>query len=179
MLEPGVHVGKAMGAIGGLCGGKLRPRAAVDKPEQPCEPRGLVAVRLGGHGKHASRVGDKQPGPHRFAGRAGGNHAAHERRTEFGKLRHVRGAVQPESPDWRVSRVFTPRSFRHYQTLGCIDPPERAGKQAVYGFRHFAQALLVRRLLAERVPAKRMAGLMAGWSTEEKEGMLFGEEAPT
>ena len=79
-----------------------------------------------------------------------------------------------EGRDSRVSRVFTPRSFRHYQTLGCIDPPKRDGKQAVYGFRHFAQGLLVRKLLLERVPAERMTGLMAGRSTEETKGMLFG-----
>lgn len=76
--------------------------------------------------------------------------------------------------DSRVSRVFTPRSFRHYQTLGCIDPPERDGKQAVYGVRHFTQALLVRKLLSERVPAERIVGVMAGRSTEETKGMLFG-----
>ncbi len=33
--------------------------------------------------------------------------------------------------DSRASQEFSPRTFRHYQTLGCIDAPERAGKQVV------------------------------------------------
>ena len=81
---------------------------------------------------------------------------------------------EEDSQDSRVSRYFTPRSFRHYQTLGCIDAPERSGKRAVYGVRHFVQALLVRKLLWARVPAERMTGLIAGRSTEETKGMLFG-----
>lgn len=75
--------------------------------------------------------------------------------------------------DSRVSREFTQRSFRHYQTLGCVDPPERDGKRSVYGFRHFVQALLVRRLLWERVPAERITELLAGRSTAETKRMLF------
>jgi len=80
---------------------------------------------------------------------------------------------EEESRDSRVSRVFTPRSFRHYQTLGCIDVPERDGKRTVYGSRHFVQALLVRKLLWERASAERIAGVVAGRSTEETKRMLF------
>ncbi len=76
--------------------------------------------------------------------------------------------------DSRVSLTFQSRSFRHYQTLGCIDPGERKGRQVVYGCRHFVQALLVRRLLWERVPAEQIAVLMAGRSTEETERMFLG-----
>jgi hypothetical protein len=78
-----------------------------------------------------------------------------------------------DSKDSRVSREFAPRSFRRYQTLGCIDVPERVGKRAMYGYRHFVQALLVRRLLWEHLPAERIAALMAGRSTEEAKRMLF------
>lgn len=77
------------------------------------------------------------------------------------------------SRDARVQRGFSPRSFRHYQTLGCIDPPARDGQRVVYAFRHFVQALLVRKLLWERVPAERIAELMDGRSTEETRGMLL------
>ena len=76
--------------------------------------------------------------------------------------------------DSRVSLTFQSRSFRHYQTLGCIDPGERKGRQVVYGCRHFTQALTVRRLLLERVPAEQIAVLMAGRSTEETERMFLG-----
>lgn len=75
--------------------------------------------------------------------------------------------------DSRASQEFSPRTFRHYQTLGCIDAPERAGKQVVYRFRHYVQALLLRKLLWERVPSERIAALMAGRGTAELKRLLF------
>lgn len=73
----------------------------------------------------------------------------------------------------RVGTEFTARTFRHYQTLGCIDSPERAGKQVVYRFRHYVQALLLRKLLWERMPSEKIATLMAGRGTEELKRLLF------
>ena len=58
---------------------------------------------------------------------------------------------EEDKRDSRVKRTFTDRSFRHYTTLGCIDPPEKDGRRSVYGFRHLVQALVVRRLLWDRV----------------------------
>jgi DNA-binding transcriptional MerR regulator len=78
-----------------------------------------------------------------------------------------------EGSDSRVSREFAPRSFRRYQTLGCINAPERVGKQVMYRFHHFVQALLVRKFLWEQVSAERIAALMAGRSTEETKAMLL------
>lgn len=75
--------------------------------------------------------------------------------------------------DSRVSRVFSSRSFRHYQTFGCIDAPKRDGQRVVYGFRHFVQALVVRTLLWQRVPAEAIATLLAGRSTEETKRILL------
>ena len=75
--------------------------------------------------------------------------------------------------DSRASGEFSPRSFRHYQTLGCIDPPERAGKEVRYRFRHYVQALLLRKLLWERVPSERITALIAGRSTAETKQLLF------
>jgi hypothetical protein len=74
----------------------------------------------------------------------------------------------------RVKRLFTERSFRHYQTLRCIDPPEKVGHRASYQYRHMVQALLVRKLLWERVPSEQIATLMAGRSTEETGRMFLG-----
>jgi DNA-binding transcriptional MerR regulator len=73
----------------------------------------------------------------------------------------------------RAGTEFTVRTFRHYQTLGCIDTPERAGKQVVYRFRHYVQALLLRKLLWERMPSEKIAALMAGRGTEELKRLLF------
>ena len=80
-----------------------------------------------------------------------------------------------ESPSaGRVKPTFTERSFRHYQTLGCIDTPEKHGRLASYGFRHFVQALLIRRLLLDRVPSEQIAILLRGRDTAELEKMLLG-----
>jgi DNA-binding transcriptional MerR regulator len=81
--------------------------------------------------------------------------------------------VPERGRDSRVSRTFSERSFRHYQTLGCIDPPEKEGRAVAYGHRHFLQALLVRRLLGEGMPAERITALMAGRSTAETRQLLF------
>jgi DNA-binding transcriptional MerR regulator len=74
----------------------------------------------------------------------------------------------------RVKRLFTERSYRHYQTLGCIDPPEKVGHRASYQYRHMVQALLIRKLLWERVPAEQIAVLMAGRGTDETGRMFIG-----
>jgi hypothetical protein len=51
-------------------------------------------------------------------------------------------APQEDGRDSRVKRLYTDRSFRHYQTLDCIDPPEKEGCQASYQFRHFFTRML-------------------------------------
>lgn len=73
----------------------------------------------------------------------------------------------------RVKRIFTERSFRHYQTLGCIDEPEKQGKLASYGHRHFLQAILVRKLLQDRLPTEQIALILAGRTERELYGMLM------
>ena len=76
--------------------------------------------------------------------------------------------------DSRVSVTFQERSFRHYQTLGCIAPGEREGRRVVYGYRHFVQALLVRRLLLEKVSAERITRVMGNRSAEEVKRLFLG-----
>jgi DNA-binding transcriptional MerR regulator len=73
----------------------------------------------------------------------------------------------------RASAEFSERTFRHYQTLGCIDAPERDGKQVVYRFRQYVQALLLRRLLWENLPSAAIATVMAGRSTGELKNLLL------
>jgi DNA-binding transcriptional MerR regulator len=81
-----------------------------------------------------------------------------------------------DKSDSRISQTLVPRTFRHYVTLGCIDPGRRAGRRATYGYRHFLQALLVRRLLADGVPARRMPEMVSGSSAELKRLILGGVE---
>jgi DNA-binding transcriptional MerR regulator len=91
----------------------------------------------------------------------------------------VNGVVAHYAPEaeqggsGRVSPAFTARSFRHYQTLGCIDPPQKDGRMARYGFRHYLQALLIRKLLWDRVPAERIRDLLDARSTAEYKELLF------
>lgn len=51
--------------------------------------------------------------------------------------------------------------------------PEKHGRNASYGYRHFVQVLLVRRLLAEGVAATRMPELTGGSSTPELERLFL------
>ena len=81
---------------------------------------------------------------------------------------------QAKDAEGRVSRIFSERSFRHYQTLGCIDAPEKRGRLASYGFRHFLQALLVRKLLWQRLSSEQISALLVGRPTAELERMLLG-----
>jgi len=78
--------------------------------------------------------------------------------------------------DSRISQTLVPRTFRHYQTRGCIDVPEKHGRNASYGYRHFLQALLIRRLLADGVPARRMQELVSGSDDGLKRMILGGVE---
>ena len=73
----------------------------------------------------------------------------------------------------RSSEDFTVRSLRHYQTLGCIDSPARVGRSARYHFRHYLQALLIRKLIWERVSSAQIARMMKGRSNDELKRLLF------
>jgi DNA-binding transcriptional MerR regulator len=73
----------------------------------------------------------------------------------------------------RSSAAFTTRSFRHYQTMGCIDAPKRAGKSVTYGFKHYLQGLVIRKLLWEKVPSEQIVKLMAGKDTGELKRLLL------
>jgi DNA-binding transcriptional MerR regulator len=81
-----------------------------------------------------------------------------------------------DTVDSRISQTLVPRTFRHYQTIGCVDVPEKHGRNASYGYRHFLQALLIRRLLADGVTARRMPELVSGSSDELKRMILGGVE---
>ena len=58
--------------------------------------------------------------------------------------------------DGRIKGEFTIRTLRHYQTLGCLDTPELVGRVAIYRYRHYLQALLIRKLLFEGFSSKQL-----------------------
>ncbi len=85
----------------------------------------------------------------------------------------IEDLYRPDKIDSRSGKQFTERSFRHYQTMGAIDPPKRVGKKAMYGFRQYLQALVVRKLLWERVPAEQIVAILQGKSNEQCKNLLF------
>ena len=109
---------------------------------------------------------------------------------EIERMDWSQGVTLPELLDWingvaarfrpddigadsRVGEQFTPRTFRHYQTLGCIDAPDRIGKRAVYRFRQYVQALLLRKLIWERLPSEQIATVMRDRTTADLKRLLF------
>jgi len=80
-----------------------------------------------------------------------------------------------EGGDKRVSDSFTVRTLRYYQTLGCLDAPDKDGRRAMYGYRHYLQALLIRKLLFLRFTPEGIHEALKGQSNREYKAMLFAE----
>jgi DNA-binding transcriptional MerR regulator len=80
-----------------------------------------------------------------------------------------------EGGDKRVSDSFTVRTLRYYQTLGCLDTPDKDGRRAIYGYRHYLQALIIRKLLYLRYAPESIHDVLHGKSNREYKEMLFAE----
>jgi DNA-binding transcriptional MerR regulator len=80
-----------------------------------------------------------------------------------------------EGGDKRVSTSFTVRTLRYYQTLGCLDAPEKDGRLAIYGFRHYLQALLIRKLLYIRSSSESIHATLKGKTDKQYKEMLFAD----
>lgn len=78
-----------------------------------------------------------------------------------------------EGGDKRVSSSFTVRTLRHYQTLGCLDAPVKDGRRAIYRFRHYLQALLIRKLLYLRYSPESIRLTLKGQTDAQYREMLF------
>lgn len=89
--------------------------------------------------------------------------------------RFFAAAKASEASDKRVSNTFSIRTLRHYQTLGCIDSPEKDGRRAIYGFRHYLQSLLIRKLLYLRCPPETIKDTLQGKSIEQYKTLLFSD----
>jgi len=80
-----------------------------------------------------------------------------------------------EGVDKRVSNTFTVRTLRHYQTLECLDSPEKNGRNAIYRFRHYLQALLIRKLLYLRYSPDQIRETLNGKTNQQYKEMLFSD----
>lgn len=78
-----------------------------------------------------------------------------------------------QNRDKRVSNVFTVRTLRHYQTLECLDTPSKIGRTAIYGFRHYLQALLIRKFLFVGCSPEGIRRTLQGLSNSQYKELLF------
>jgi DNA-binding transcriptional MerR regulator len=74
----------------------------------------------------------------------------------------------------RIREDINPRLVRHYTSQGMLDEPLKAGKYAVYTYRHLLQLLVVRRLLSEGIGASAIDHLVIQKSNVELENLLAG-----
>jgi DNA-binding transcriptional MerR regulator len=74
----------------------------------------------------------------------------------------------------RIREEINPRLVRHYTSQGMLDEPLKAGKFAVYTYRHLLQLLVVRRLLSEGIGANAIDHLAIQKSDDELENLLTG-----
>jgi DNA-binding transcriptional MerR regulator len=59
------------------------------------------------------------------------------------------------------------RLLRHYQSIDAVSRPERRGKEAVYRYRHLLEVIVVRHLVIDGWPLKKISSMIR--SSNEKE----------
>ncbi len=69
--------------------------------------------------------------------------------------------------DARTAPSPSVRLLRYYAQMDALDPPERRGKKAFYGFRHLVQYVAVRWLLARGYPLPAVSEETKARSTDE------------
>lgn len=74
--------------------------------------------------------------------------------------------------DGRVSAVPDPRTIRYYTTLGLLDRPGIAGRQARYGARHALQLLAVKALQRASLPLAEIQARLYGRTDAELEAIV-------
>jgi len=68
-----------------------------------------------------------------------------------------------DQPSGRVRQVPTPRAIRYYTTYGLLDPPIGfRGRTALYGARHLAQLVAVKKLQARGLPLEQIQQRLLG-----------------
>ena len=79
-------------------------------------------------------------------------------------------ANQPDSPSGRVREVPDLRTIRYYTTLGLIDrPAEMRGRTSLYGRRHLAQIVAIKRLQAKGLTLTEIQQRLLGLSDAKLE----------
>jgi DNA-binding transcriptional MerR regulator len=81
--------------------------------------------------------------------------------------------IVPRQERQSVSPVPDERTVRYYSAEGLLAPPEgKQGLNAVYGYQHLLQLLVIKRLQAEHLPIRKIKELVEGKSVRELEQLL-------
>ncbi len=86
-------------------------------------------------------------------------------------------AVAARQSRHKVTEIPTERTIRYYVSAGLIDRPLRyEGTRALYGFRHFLQALSIKALQARYFPLRKVRSVISDRTALELEGVLLRME---
>src|SRR5512141_1460386 len=86
-------------------------------------------------------------------------------------------AVAARQSRHKVTEVPTERTIRYYVSAGLIDRPLRyEGTRALYGFRHFLQALSIKALQARYFPLRKVRSVISDRNAVELEAVLLRME---
>ena len=75
----------------------------------------------------------------------------------------------------RTQDLVNARLIRHYTTLGLLDEPLRAGREARYSQRHLLQVLALRRLMGEGLTSLALQGVLKSRPDDELRALLTGQ----
>jgi DNA-binding transcriptional MerR regulator len=76
---------------------------------------------------------------------------------------------------YKVSDLPDKRTIRYYVQKGLIDRPVRAGRNAMFSYRHLLQVLVIKRLQSDYIPLRRIEEVTRASTEEELERLLtFG-----
>ena len=81
--------------------------------------------------------------------------------------------IVPHQERQSVSLVPDERTIRYYSAEGLLAPPEgKQGLNAVYGYQHLLQLLVIKRLQAEHLSIRKIKELVEGKQAHELEQLL-------
>src|SRR5512141_2262243 len=82
-------------------------------------------------------------------------------------------AVAARQSRHKVTEIPTERTIRYYVSVGLVDRPLRYdGPRALYGRRHFLQALSIKALQARYFPLRKIRSVISDRTDLELEGIL-------
>lgn len=94
---------------------------------------------------------------------------------EVERLLRTKG-IRGDRADHRVSSIPDARTIRYYTTLGILDRPRAAGREARYNARHLLQILVIKALQVMGMPLTEIQTRIYGRSDEELQAIINAVE---